>query len=62
MDVLMCSITTRNDNLQIATGFVVGLLKDGHFYSVNWCKGPCTYDVRTEGGRGVQELPNFVDG
>ena len=37
MDVLMCSITTRNDNLEIARGFVVGLLKDGHFYSVNWC-------------------------
>ena len=24
-------------------------------------RGPCTYDVRTEGGRGVQELPNFAD-
>ena len=25
-------------------------------------EGPCTYDVRTEGGGGVQELPNFADG
>ena len=25
-------------------------------------RGPCTYDVRTEGGEGVQELPNFADG
>ena len=38
MDVPMCSITTRNDNLEIARGFVVGPPKDGHFYSVNWCK------------------------
>ena len=36
MEVPMCSTTTRNDNLQIATGFVVWHPKDGHFYSVNW--------------------------
>ena len=26
------------------------------------CKGPCTYDVRTEGGRGVPKFRNFADG
>ena len=24
-------------------------------------KGACTYDVRTEGGGGVEELANFAD-
>ena len=25
------------------------------------CLGPCTYDVRTEGGEGIEDLPNFAD-
>ena len=28
---------------------------------LGWSKGPCTYDVRTEGGGGFQELPSFAD-
>ena len=47
MDVFMCSITTRNDNLEIARGFVVEPPKDGHFYSVNWSKLISFFPVST---------------
>ena len=47
MEVPICSIITRIDNLEIARGFVVGPPKDGRFYSVNWCKLISFFSVST---------------